>query len=50
MNIPPSLPNLLGRAADPCRLVGECYDEDTTLPIRLQANDANTLLFSSTMY
>ena len=37
--------NLLGRAADPCRLVGECYDEDTTLPIRLQANDANTLCF-----
>lgn len=34
--------NLLGRADDPCRLIGECYDEEATLR---QANDANTLCF-----
>lgn len=37
--------NLMGRSAAPFRLVGDCYDEDATIPIRLQANDANTLCF-----
>ncbi|NOT53998.1 MAG: AAA family ATPase, partial [Deltaproteobacteria bacterium] len=37
--------NFLGRANNPCRLVGESYDEDTALPLLLQANDVNTLCF-----
>jgi signal transduction histidine kinase len=37
--------NLLGRAENPCRLIGESYDEEAELPLRLQANDANTVSF-----
>lgn len=35
--------NLLGRAENPCRLIGESYDEETLLPLRLEANDENTI-------
>lgn len=31
--------NLMGRSADPCRLVGEAYDEEEMLPVHLAAND-----------
>ena len=38
--------NLLDRADNPCRLVGESYDEETApSPLRLQANDVNTVCF-----
>jgi signal transduction histidine kinase len=37
--------NLLDRAGNPCRLVGESYDEEMALPLRLQANDVNTVCF-----
>ncbi len=33
--------NLMGRAEDKCRLVGESYDEDKMLPIHLEANAQN---------
>ncbi|MBF2048635.1 MAG: AAA family ATPase [Elainella sp. C42_A2020_010] len=35
--------NLLGRSSDPCRLVGEAYNEDIFLPLHLQANDRNAI-------
>jgi signal transduction histidine kinase/CheY-like chemotaxis protein len=35
--------NLLGRAEDPCRLVGEAYNEDQLLPLHFQANDRNAI-------
>ncbi len=35
--------NLMGKSADPCRLVGEAYNEDQLLPIHIQANDRNAL-------
>ncbi|GAB4381415.1 MAG: hypothetical protein Kow00121_39880 [Elainellaceae cyanobacterium] len=35
--------NLLGRSADPCRLVGEAYNEDELLPLHFQANDRNAV-------
>jgi len=31
--------NLIGRAEEPCRLIGESYNEETMLPIHQQAND-----------
>jgi PAS domain S-box-containing protein len=33
--------NLMGRAEDKCRLIGESYDEDKMLPIHLEANAQN---------
>ncbi|MEO0458366.1 MAG: GAF domain-containing protein [Cyanobacteria bacterium P01_A01_bin.114] len=35
--------NLLGQADDPCRLVGEAYDEDQLLPLHVKANDRNAI-------
>ncbi|MEM8807103.1 MAG: GAF domain-containing protein, partial [Cyanobacteria bacterium P01_G01_bin.38] len=35
--------NLLGQAEDPCRLVGEAYDEDQLLPLHVKANDRNAI-------
>lgn len=35
--------NLLGQAEDPCRLVGEAYNEDQLLPLHFQANDRNAI-------
>lgn len=35
--------NLLGQADDPCRLVGEAYNEDELLPLHFQANDRNAI-------
>ncbi|MGB3570882.1 MAG: AAA family ATPase, partial [Phormidesmis sp.] len=35
--------NLMGESADPCRLVGEAYDEDRQLPVHIQANDRNAI-------
>jgi len=35
--------NLLGRALDPCRLVGEWYDETVTFPVLIAANNQNAL-------
>ncbi|MEO1402088.1 MAG: AAA family ATPase [Cyanobacteria bacterium J06635_1] len=35
--------NLLGQAEDPCRLVGEAYDEDQLLPLHIKANDGNAI-------
>ncbi|MEM9009044.1 MAG: GAF domain-containing protein, partial [Cyanobacteria bacterium P01_F01_bin.86] len=35
--------NLLGEADDPCRLVGDAYDEDELLPLHIQANDRNAI-------
>jgi len=37
--------NLLGGVDDPCRLVGEAYDEDKMLLLHLQGNDAIALLY-----
>jgi predicted ATPase/GAF domain-containing protein/DNA-binding CsgD family transcriptional regulator/tRNA A-37 threonylcarbamoyl transferase component Bud32 len=36
--------NLLGRAEDPCRLVGENYDEEKMVPLHLKTNDRNALV------
>ena len=33
--------NLMGRAEDKCRLIGESYDEEKMLPIHLEANAKN---------
>ena len=35
--------NLLGQSADPCRLVGNAYDEEQILPLHLKANDGNAI-------
>ncbi|MGC1309133.1 MAG: AAA family ATPase [Phormidesmis sp.] len=35
--------NLMGKSADPRRLVGEAYDEDRQLPIHIQENDRNAV-------
>ena len=35
--------NLLGQADDPCRLVGDAYDEDELLPLHIKANDRNAI-------
>ena len=35
--------NLLGQSEDPCRLVGEAYDEDELLPVHIKANDRNAI-------
>ena len=35
--------NLLGQSEDPCRLVGEAYDEDELLPLHLKSNDRNAI-------
>lgn len=35
--------NLIGRSDDPCRLVGESYDEETMLPIHQAASDRTAL-------
>ncbi|MEO0535084.1 MAG: AAA family ATPase [Cyanobacteria bacterium P01_A01_bin.123] len=35
--------NLLGRSYDPCRLVGDAYDEDQLLPLHVKANDRNAI-------
>ncbi len=37
--------NLLGRVDDPCRLIGEAYDEEKMLLLHLQGNDAIALLY-----
>jgi tetratricopeptide (TPR) repeat protein len=36
--------NLMGQSKNPCRLIGDCYDESKRLPLDLEAND-QTLLF-----
>jgi predicted ATPase/signal transduction histidine kinase/CheY-like chemotaxis protein/PAS domain-containing protein/tRNA A-37 threonylcarbamoyl transferase component Bud32 len=35
--------NLLGQSVDPCRLVGEAYNEDELLPLHIQSNDRNAI-------
>jgi predicted ATPase/signal transduction histidine kinase len=35
--------NLLGKSADPCRLIGEIYDVDTMLPIHIETGDRTSL-------
>ncbi|MFH1113551.1 MAG: AAA family ATPase [Pseudomonadota bacterium] len=35
--------NLLGRASDPCKLIGDVYDEEKMLPIHRQANDRSAV-------
>jgi predicted ATPase/signal transduction histidine kinase len=37
--------NLLGRVDDPCRLIGEAYNEQKMLSLHLQSNDAIALLY-----
>ncbi|HBB34656.1 MAG TPA: hypothetical protein DC064_23450, partial [Cyanobacteria bacterium UBA9273] len=37
--------NLLGRAKNPCCLIGEAYNEQTWLPLHLQANDKSALVY-----
>ena len=37
--------NLLGRAEDPCRLIGESYNEEKMLPLHLDANERTTIFF-----
>ncbi len=37
--------NLLGCVEDPCRLIGEAYDEEKMLPLHLEANDGGALLY-----
>ncbi|MBN3925586.1 ATP-binding sensor histidine kinase [Nostoc sp. NMS4] len=40
-----SVLNLLGVAEDPCRLIGEAYDEEKMLPLHLEAKDGIGLLY-----
>jgi predicted ATPase/signal transduction histidine kinase len=35
--------NLLGRSENPCRFIGEAYNEEKMLPFHLEANDRNGL-------
>ncbi len=35
--------NLMGRANDPCRLIGDVYDEEKMLPIHRHANDRSAI-------
>lgn len=35
--------NLQGQADNPCQLIGESYNEEKVLPLRLQAHDENTI-------
>jgi predicted ATPase len=37
--------NLMGQSEDPCRLIGEAYDEEEMLPLHLEADD-RTAIFS----
>ena len=37
--------NLLGYAENPCRLIGEAYDEEKMLPLHLEANDTCAILY-----
>lgn len=37
--------NLIGRANEPCYLIGEAYNEDKMLPLHLESNDAIALLY-----
>ncbi|MDM8557215.1 ATP-binding sensor histidine kinase [Candidatus Parabeggiatoa sp. HSG14] len=37
--------NLMGRSDNPCRLIGEVYDESVQLPLHQQANDRMVLHF-----
>ncbi|WP_017318690.1 ATP-binding sensor histidine kinase [Mastigocladopsis repens] len=37
--------NLLGFVKDPCRLIGEAYDEEKMLTLHLEANDGMALFF-----
>ncbi|MBE9562258.1 MAG: GAF domain-containing protein, partial [Proteobacteria bacterium] len=37
--------NLMGRSDNPCRLIGEVYDENVQLPLHQQANDRMVLHF-----
>ena len=38
-----ALLNLLGRSENPCKFVGDAYNEETMLPFHIQANDRNGL-------
>lgn len=40
-----SVLNLLGVGEDPCRLIGEAYDEEKMLPLHLEAKDGIGLLY-----
>ncbi|MEH2138100.1 ATP-binding sensor histidine kinase [Nostoc sp.] len=40
-----SVLNLLGVGEDPCRLIGEAYDEEKMLPLHLEAKDRIGLLY-----
>ena len=35
--------NLMGKTENPCRLVGEAYDEEILLPLHIQSNDRNAI-------
>lgn len=35
--------NLMGRNTDPCRLIGEAYDEDKMIPVHEQAHDVSAM-------
>jgi PAS domain S-box-containing protein len=35
--------NLIGQSDNPCRLVGEAYNEDELLPLHFQSNDRNAI-------
>src|SRR5262249_18360160 len=37
--------SLLGRSVDPCRLVGEAYNEESMLPICFETNDRSTICY-----
>jgi PAS domain S-box-containing protein len=37
--------NLLGRAADPCQMIGDAYDERRLLPLHQRENDRTTLFY-----
>lgn len=38
-----ALLNLMGESDDPCRLIGEAYDEETMLPLHRQADDRSAV-------
>ncbi|MBD1906571.1 trifunctional serine/threonine-protein kinase/ATP-binding protein/sensor histidine kinase [Funiculus sociatus GB2-A5] len=40
-----SVLNLMGRSVDPCRLIGEAYDEERSLPQHQEANDVMALYY-----